>query len=155
MTFKLISANIKNYRSLEDINLKFRNLTILVGANSSGKSNCLQALQFLNTLLRNASTPPLELMERILRLDTEQICYEILVEDEEQNKAKYSVAVKVDGNQTLIAWEYLIINETKVIEIKDGKGTVRDEDGNNSQNYESDYSGDNLALTDAGKLEFI
>ena len=48
---RLISAKIKNFKSLEDVELDFRDLTIIVGANATGKSNCLKALEFLNRIL--------------------------------------------------------------------------------------------------------
>ena len=50
---RLISAKIKNFKSLEDVELNFRDLTIIVGANATGKSNCLKALEFLNELVRD------------------------------------------------------------------------------------------------------
>jgi AAA15 family ATPase/GTPase len=54
---KLISARIRNFKSLEDVTLNFRDLTIIVGANATGKSNCLKALEFLKELLDRRSFP--------------------------------------------------------------------------------------------------
>jgi AAA15 family ATPase/GTPase len=51
MTLKLVSAKIQNFKSLGDVKLSFRDLTIIVGSNSSGKSNSLEALNFLKNLL--------------------------------------------------------------------------------------------------------
>jgi predicted ATP-dependent endonuclease of OLD family len=44
---KLTNIVIKNYKSLKDISIDLDNLHALVGANSSGKSNLLRALDFL------------------------------------------------------------------------------------------------------------
>ncbi|MBK1986476.1 AAA family ATPase [Sphaerospermopsis aphanizomenoides BCCUSP55] len=151
MTLKLISAKIKNFKSLGDVDLNFRDLTILVGANASGKSNSLEALGFLNRLLMATKLPPIEYMDRILRVDQKQIFYEITIEDDENNKAEYSISVSVNENNTLIDKEYLLVNGIEVININNGKGIVNDENGENSQTYQSDSDGDGLALTDAGK----
>ncbi|QIR41472.1 AAA family ATPase [Tolypothrix sp. PCC 7910] len=150
MNFKLKSAKISNFKSLGDVELKFRDLTILVGANSSGKSNSLEALDFLKILILNQSTPPINFMDKILRLDAEQISYEIVVEDDDNNNAKYNIAIKVEQNHALINREQLIVNGIEVIDITNGEGTVNDENGDNSQKYISDSDGDGLALRTAG-----
>ncbi len=41
---------IKGYKSLEDVEVELNGLTVLVGANASGKSNFLDAVQFLSQL---------------------------------------------------------------------------------------------------------
>lgn len=151
MTLKLVSAKIKNFKSLGDVDLKFRDLTILVGANSSGKSNCLEALGFLTSLLVNQSSPPVHIMEENLRLNAQQMFYEITIEDDKQNIAEYNVTIQAYENDTLIHREYLKINQTQVIDINDGLGTVNDEDATNSQPYKSDSNSDGLALRDVGK----
>jgi predicted ATPase len=43
----LTQGNIKYFRSLYDINLSFKPLTIIIGPNASGKSNLFKALRFL------------------------------------------------------------------------------------------------------------
>ena len=78
MTLKLISARIKNFKSLGDVDLNFRDLTILVGANASGKSNSLEALGFLSTLLKAQTLPPVEYMDRILRLEEKKYIMKFL-----------------------------------------------------------------------------
>lgn len=152
MTLKLISAKIKNFKSLGDVDLNFRDLTILVGPNASGKSNCLEALGFLSTLLKAQTLPPVEYMDRILRLEEKKIDYEISIEDDEDNKAKikYRLVLSISENNTLINTEYLLVNEIEVINIIDGKGKVNDENGENSLPYEFS-EGDGLTLADVGK----
>ncbi len=153
MSIKLISAKIKNFKSLGDVELNFRNLTILVGANSSGKSNSLEALNFLKTLLIAPSPPPLEYMHKILRLDTKDINYEISLEDDENNKADYIISVRENEKNALITREYLTVNGIEVIDIVNGEGQVNDENGENNQKYQSSSESiDGLALRTAGNF---
>jgi predicted ATPase len=152
MTLKLISAKIKNFKSLGDVDLNFRDLTILVGANASGKSNCLGALRFLSKLLKDQEFPSLNYMDSILRVGEKQIFYELTIEDDEDNndKIEYKLVLSISENNTLINKEYLLVNKIEVINIIDGKGKVNDENGENSQPYEFS-EGDGLTLADVGK----
>ena len=45
----LKSIHIENFRSLRDVTLPLKPLTVLVGPNASGKSNALKALHVLQT----------------------------------------------------------------------------------------------------------
>ncbi|MDD1415628.1 AAA family ATPase [Dolichospermum sp. ST_con] len=150
MTLKLISAKIKNFKSLGDVDLNFRDLTILVGANASGKSNSLEALRFLSKLLKEQELPSLNYMDSILRVGEKQIFYELTIEDDENNRAEYSIALSLSEDNFLINKEYLLVNGIEVINIINGEGRVKDENNENSQPYQSS-EGDGLALTDAGK----
>lgn len=150
MTLKLMSATIQNFKSLGDVHLNFRDLTILVGANASGKSNSLDALNFFKKILNAPTLPPVEYMDTILRMGEKQIYYQITIEDDEINqKAEYSISLSLSEKNTLINKEYLLVNGIEVININNGKGIVNDENGTNSQTYNSEADG--LALKDAGK----
>lgn len=48
---RLSKIRITNYRGIEDITLNFRDLTIIVGGNSSGKSNCLETIFHIDILV--------------------------------------------------------------------------------------------------------
>jgi predicted ATPase len=152
MTLKLISARIKNFKSLGDVDLNFRDLTILVGPNASGKSNCLEALRFLSKLLKEPELPSLKYMDSILRVGEKEIFYELTIEDDEDNndKIEYSLVLSISENNTLINREYLLVNKIEVINIIDGQGTVNDENGENSLPYEFS-EGDGPTLADVGK----
>lgn len=54
----ITKISIKNYKSLEDVTLTLGPLTVLVGANASGKSNILDALSMLKELL--VGNPPVD-----------------------------------------------------------------------------------------------
>ena len=148
MSIELVSANIKNFRSLGDLTLNFKDLTILVGCNSSGKSNSLQALSILSSLLKIGSPPPVEFMERFLRFGrNEDITFSITVK-EAKKIAEYTVSVSLEKGKLSYSREELVIGKHKVIEAKNGEGTVRDEKGRNPQRYQSKAG--NLALKSAG-----
>lgn len=152
MSIKLITAKIINFKSLGDIELNFRDLTIIVGANSSGKSNCLEALRFLAFILVKGRLPSTEAMPRFVRDNQEKISFSIVVEDD-NNHAEYKVSLGLNDENIAIASEHLLVNGQKVIDIINGKGEVCDEDGKNPQKYESDTEiSEELALKSAGKF---
>lgn len=152
MTLRLRSAKIRNFKSLGDVELSFRDLTIIVGSNSSGKSNSLEALNLLKRLLSAESLPSLKLMKELLRSGSDRISIAIVVEDNE-NIAEYTVAISLDKINTLISRENLKINGIKIIDIINGEGEVNDEDGSNHQQYQSDPETiEGLALRAAGNF---
>lgn len=151
---KLKSARIKNFKSLGDVELSFRDLTILVGPNASGKSNCLEALSYLSNLLAISPISQAGGKQRLLRYNSEQMFFTISVEHE-NNHAEYSVSVRLkpSNQKAFIASENLKVNGTEVIKIVEGKGKVTDETGDNSQPYQSDPESINsLALRTAGNF---
>ena len=148
MSIELVSANIKNFRSLGDLTLTFKDLTILVGCNSSGKSNSLQALSILSFILKLGSPPPAEFMQRSLRFgQNEDITFSITVK-EYKKTAEYTVSVALEEGKLYYSREQLLIGSYKVIDVKNGAGKVRDEKGKNPQIYQSKAG--NLALKSAG-----
>lgn len=152
MTFRLRTAKIQNFKSLGDVELSFRDLTIIVGSNSSGKSNSLEALNLLKRLLSAESLPSLASMKELLRVGSDCISISIAVEDNE-NIAEYTVGINLDKINTLISREILKINGIKIIDILNGEGEVNDEDGGNHQKYQSDPENiEGLALRAAGNF---
>jgi len=152
MSIQLVSANIKNFRSLGDVKFDFRDLTILVGCNSSGKSNSLEALSILSLILKLGSPPPAEFMQRLLRFGkNEDIIFSISVK-EDNKTAEYTVSVTLKEGKLSYSREQLLIGRHKVIEVKNGAGTVRDEKGKNPQIYQSKAG--NLALKSAGDFGY-
>ena len=149
MSIELVSANIKNFRSLGDLTLNFKDLTILVGCNSSGKSNSLQALSILSLMLKIGSPLPVEFMQRFLRFGgNKDITFSITVKEAKKKTAEYTVSASLEEGKLSYSREELVIGKHKVIEAKNGDGTVRDEKGRNSQIYQSKAG--NLALKSAG-----
>ncbi|MDX2139337.1 MAG: AAA family ATPase [Chloroflexota bacterium] len=52
LTKRIDRIEVRNYRSLGDVNLDLSDLTVLVGPNGSGKSNVLDVLRFVSDALR-------------------------------------------------------------------------------------------------------
>ncbi|MEB3191998.1 MAG: AAA family ATPase [Snowella sp.] len=149
---KLISARIRNFKSLEDVTLNFRDLTIIVGANATGKSNCLKALEFLNELVKDGSPSSLiKIQENYLRtdIDDDNLTLEINLQ-EDKIPINYQVTLSINDKVCSFAQENLKIDEIKVIEIANNQGKVWDEDGQNKQVYQSSIG--NLALKSAGNF---
>ena len=149
---RLISAKIKNFKSLEDVELDFRDLTIIVGANATGKSNCLKALEFLNEIVKDGSPPNLiKIKENYLRtdIDDNNLTLDINLQ-EDKIPINYQVTLSINDKVCSFAQENLKIDEIKVIDIANNQGKVWDEDGHNEQVYQS--STGNLALKSAGNF---
>jgi AAA15 family ATPase/GTPase len=51
---------ISNFRSMDDVDFELSPLTVLVGPNAAGKSNILDALQFVSDVLEHAPAPAVE-----------------------------------------------------------------------------------------------
>ncbi|MFN5513388.1 MAG: AAA family ATPase [Cyanobacteriota bacterium] len=136
---RLLSARIQNFKSLEDVTLKFRDLTIIVGANASGKSNCLEALYMFSLFVKSGSPPEKNFAESLLRVNAkENICFEFSFIEEEKF-IEYKLTLFKEKERCLFGDEKLTIQDTEVINnpYPTGLGTVRDENGNNPQNYQS------------------
>ncbi|MGK7930861.1 MAG: AAA family ATPase [Microcystaceae cyanobacterium] len=152
MALFLKSAQIINYKSLANVTLNFRDLTILVGANSSGKSNCLKALYFLSVIIAKASPPPIEMLKKIRKINIkEDITFIVKIKEDALSKSsdnRYKLSVGFANQESIFSEEKLIVNNIQVIDIKNGQGKVVDEDGSNEQKYKSRTG--NLALKSAG-----
>lgn len=149
----LKSAHIKNFKSLGDVNLNFKNLTIIVGANSSGKSCCLESLNLLKTIVKAGKAPPSWYLEDDIRIGEESSGITLQVFISDVKDADYSVNLALRGNleeNFIIASENLTISKTKVINISKGKGEVRDENNKGRQSYQS--TPDTVALSSTGSF---
>ncbi len=142
----LEKVHIKNYRSLRNITLPLKPLTVLVGPNASGKSNTLNALHLFKGIL-SIETPPTQadfLRDRLWAGGADHITCELHAKVKEK-PAQYKLEFKTK-DENLSIDEELLINTIKVISIQNGKGQVQDEDGKKSTKYRSNK----LALRSAG-----
>jgi len=149
----LKSAHIKNFKSLGDVNLNFKSLTIIVGANSSGKSCCLESLNLLKTIVKVGKAPPSWYLEDDIRIGEESSGITLQVFISDVKDADYLVNLALRGNleeSFIIASENLTISKTKVINISKGKGEVRDENNKGRQSYQS--TPDTVALSSTGSF---
>lgn len=142
----LKEIHIKNYRSLRNVTLPIKPLTVLVGPNASGKSNTLNALQLFNSILR-IETPPTTfdfIQERVWAGGADRITCELHAKVKEK-PVRYTLEFK-SKDEKLTIDEELLVNKVKVISVQDGEGKVKDEDGKNITSYKSNK----LALRSAG-----
>ncbi len=65
------TVSIRNFKSYQDAKLKLANLTVLIGANASGKSNALEAIRFLNWIAQGQKLSSLQYLvndnDRVVR----------------------------------------------------------------------------------------
>ena len=142
----LEKIHIKNYRSLRNVTLPFKPLTVLVGPNASGKSNTLTVLRLFNGMLK-IETPPTTFdffQDRLWAGGADHITCELNAKVKEKS-AQYKLKFKENG-ENLSVDEELLVDTIKVISIQNGKGQVWDEDGKK----ETKYTSNKLALRSAG-----
>ena len=141
----LKKIHIKNFLSLQDIELSLKPLTVLVGPNASGKSNVLHALNLLRTMVTTDDLPPVEFVkDRLWAGGASHITFQLHAEVE-TTLTVYQLKFTADADNPFVS-EQLSINDVKVIGIQSGQGVVRDEDGEN----ETRYTSNKLALQSAG-----
>ena len=143
----LKSIHIENFRSLRDVTLPLKPLTVLVGPNASGKSNALRTLHVLNRLMIDEKPPPVsEIQSHLWAGGASHINFQFRTQVGE-TPTVYKLNLKAE-NDNPFAIEELLVGSVKVISIRNGKGVVvQDENGEN----ETPYNGPNkLALWSAG-----
>jgi predicted ATPase len=99
-------------------------------------------------MLEAGSPPRSELFQSLLRLNTNEDIQFTLAVKEAKKEAEYKVSIAADSKNSFFSRETLLVGKTKVIDIIDGQGKVRDENGKNPQIYQSKAG--NLALKTAG-----
>ncbi len=144
---QLLSARIQNFKSLEDVTLSFRNLTIIVGANATGKSNCLQVLQLFQFIIKTNFSLALTSVDNLLKDPTNPLRISFCL-DSENKSLEYQFMVSLNRDRSFFSTEKLQIENATIIEVSNNQGFVMDEDGQNKQNYHSNES--ILALKNAG-----
>ncbi|OEU96561.1 AAA family ATPase [Streptomyces oceani] len=63
MSDRLLELHVENFRSLRDVTVPLRPLTVLVGPNAAGKSNVLEVFDFLADVIRTDLQPALDSRE--------------------------------------------------------------------------------------------
>ena len=137
---------IKNFLSLQDVELSLKPLTVLVGPNASGKSNVLHALSLLRTMVIANNLPPVEFVKDSLWAGGASHITFQLHTTVETTPTVYKLKFTADANNPFVS-EQLSINDVNVIEIQSGQGIVRDEEDNEN---ETKYTSNKLALQSAG-----
>ena len=136
---------IKNFLSLPDVELPLKPLTVLVGPNASGKSNVLRALKLLNEMIVVEELPTVEaIRDSLWAGEASRISFQFQAKVEE-SPTEYGLDFKAEADHPFVT-ELLLVDDVEIISIRNGEGTVQDEDSKNKTNYKSNK----LALKSAG-----
>ena len=136
---------IKNFKSLEDIELELKPLTFLFGANGSGKSSILKAIRFLS-----ANLDPASLRRTIYQID-EHINLESFSEVVINNDATKNIIFEIecrDLSMEEVENEIGAVNMKEVSE-EDAQGEIIENNFSYFGDDEEDFTEDNVA---AGKI---
>ena len=141
----LKSIHVENFRSLRDITLPLKPLTVLVGPNASGKSNALRALVMLKEMMIDEKLPLASTIQTLLWAGGAHHINFQLHAQVGGIPTVYGLELKADADNPFAA-EELLVDDMKVISIQSGEGIVQDENGKNATRYRSNK----LALRSAG-----
>lgn len=141
----LKTIHIENFRSLRDVALPLKPLTVLVGSNASGKSNVLRALVMLNEMMIDEKLLLASNIQTLLWAGGANHINFQLHAQVRGIPTVYGLELKADADNPFAA-EELLVDDVKVISIQSGKGMVQDENGKNATTYRSNK----LALRSAG-----
>jgi predicted ATPase len=142
---------VRNFLSLHEVSLSFKPLTVLVGANASGKSNILKACQVLHRMIQRRD-----------KLPESSTIQDWIWAGESHGKINLEIQLDIDKHLTTyhivlqnnslnpIYTEKLHINDIDVIAVQEGKGQIRDDENKDSSPI-INYSSKKLALTWAGE----
>ncbi len=107
----LKSLNIKNFKSFKDATLELSDFTLMIGANASGKSNAIEALQYLAWSMNNVSGANFEEFcieevgrgsEKSQKFDnTLPLSFEVLYQERDKSYILFSEFVEPTSNDFL------------------------------------------------------
>ena len=126
----ITELRLENWKSFGEATLYIDPLSILIGTNASGKSNVLDALQFLQRIVLgiqlstalqgDATLPPLRGgVEWISRKPHDTFTLSLMVQLDEFSKCRYTIKCSLEGSKCLSVSEKIIhyVNDVFVEEI--------------------------------------
>lgn len=132
----LEEIHIKNFLSLRDVIFSFKPLTVLVGPNASGKSNTIAALDHLQNMITSENLPFYGLTkDSFWAGEHEKFSFDLQTKVKEY-QTLYYLEIKAEPDFTHHS-EQLTVNGVNVISIQDGKGVIRNENGENETKHNS------------------
>ena len=124
----LNKVHIENYLSLRDVELPLKPLTVLVGANASGKSNVLRALRLLKGMIAHEEPPPVHFIQDAFWAgEAKRIAFQLQARIED-TPTIYGLDLKAEADYPFVT-ERLSVDDVQVISIQSGEGEVKDENG--------------------------
>lgn len=144
----LEKVHIKNYRSLRDVELPLKPLTVIVGPNASGKSNIVNGLALLNNLMVFEKPPSMKAIQESLWAGGASNLTFQLQAKVGGTPAVYDLVLQAGADNVVVS-EELLVEDKKVISIQNGAGIVLDDNATNTTKYEANRP----ALRSAGDYE--
>jgi predicted ATPase len=139
--------HVENYLSLKDVTVSFKPLTIIVGANASGKTNVLSSLKILNRLMLSEELPTDDQIKQWFWAgynDSKRHLKFKIEAEIEDNKVEYILSLQASDKKIYL--EQFFIGNQKIIDIEESNGIVFDEKSGN----ETSYYDNKMALRSAG-----
>ena len=130
----LEKVHIKNFRSLRDVELPLKPLTVLVGPNASGKSNILSALRLFKQMIIIEKPPTVKVIQNCLWAGQPNHVTFQLDANIEDNPVLYDLKLRSEIERRFFS-EKLFVNSVKIISVQEGQGEVNDESGKNQTMY--------------------
>jgi len=136
--------SVKNYKSLEDLDLELNRTNILVGPNMSGKSNIIDCFKFLTQMCVSGLSKAFldrggfaEVFWKGEDSGPISLCLVIEQEaDEEESEKRYEYEISIDGSHTgpiSVTKEHLAVTHigktSTLLDLKNGKGEGTHVDG--------------------------
>lgn len=143
----LTKIAVRHFLSLRQVELPITPLTALVGPNASGKSNLLKALLLMNQMLVTNALPSAGWIQNRLWADGGQdleLEFETIISG---RWVRYALVLRPDP-ESRIQRETLEIDGKPIISVRDGQGTVKEEETAGAKDIA--YHSRNLALKSAG-----
>jgi predicted ATPase len=109
---KFENLSVKGFRRLQNINLEMRDLTVMIGANGSGKTSFLDVMSILAASANGKLNEVLQskggLNEILTRGKAESLEIDLLINASEQRTLKYSLSISPQGLSYTIKHEELV-----------------------------------------------
>ena len=142
--------HIENYKSIENVDLKFGKLNVLIGANAAGKSNLISVFRFINNIIQFGIEDAVFSMggiENVINYnhprDPTKIAFEIDISDRRStfhkdsdnyalriNSLSYSFSIKRNKRGNLEIIEDVATISTSIVEVISAKGKEPQESKN-------------------------
>jgi len=120
----LKSINIQNFKSYKNTTLELAPLTLMIGANASGKTNAIEALRLINWVIRSGKTDNIKhifddgtmrgTVSSLYRNIKQEIEFGINCSDNKETKATFNFKLKNTSNDYHITSENLYLDSNLI-----------------------------------------
>lgn len=132
----LKSIRIQNFKSYKDTTLELAPLTLMIGANASGKTNAIEALKLINYIIDNVKTDDIKrffdagtmrgTLSSLYGEIKKEIEFNFRFYDTKESMSKFDFKLKNINNSCQIISENLYLNSKPIYTAKVGSGKNKD-----------------------------